>query len=210
MAENVFEWKLGEFIDKAASKSPTPGGGNVSSVVGALGAAMVCMVANLTLGKKGYEEHQDKVKEIIPKLEGIIAKLKELTAKDMEVFEEVVKAWRMPRETEEEKKKREEAIEEVTKKATMVPLEMCRACLEGLEIAKDLATYGNKSAISDVGVGAYLLLGALKGAMFSVDINLGALKDQEFKKKVEEERAKILGIAEELAQIAVVRTKERL
>ncbi len=208
--ENVFDWKLGEFIEKAASKSPTPGGGNVSSVVGALGAAMVCMVANLTLGKKGYEDYQDKVKEIIPKLEGIIEKFKELTLKDMEVFQEVVKAWKMPRETEEEKKKRAEAIEEATKKATMVPMDMCRACVEALEIAKDLATYGNKGAISDVGVGALLLLGALKGAMFSVDINLGALKDEEFKKSIEEERAKLLGTAEELAEFAVVRTKERL
>ncbi len=208
--EDVFGWTLGDFIDKAASKSPTPGGGNVSSVVGALGAAMVSMVANLTLGKKGYEDYQDKVNEILPKLEGIIKRFKDLTLKDMEVFQEVVKAWKMPKETEDEKKKRELAMEEATKKATMVPMEICRACIEALEIAKDLASYGNKGAISDVGVGAYLLLGALKGAMFSVDINLKSLKDESFKKSIEEERAKLLGKAQELTEFAVVRSKERL
>ncbi len=208
--EDVFGWSLGEFIDKAASKSPTPGGGNVSSVVGALGAAMVSMVANLTLGKKGYEEHQDKVKSIIPELESIIKRLKELTIKDMEVFQEVVKAWKMPKETDEERKKREKAMEEATKKATMVPMDVCRACIDALRIAEDLATYGNKSAISDVGVGAYLLLSALKGAMFSVDINLKSIKDQGFKKEVEEERAKLLGEAQELTEFTVVRSKERL
>ena len=194
----IYDKTLNEFLKEASSSSPTPGGGNVSAVAATLGASMVCMVANLTIGKKGYEEYQEQATEIRDKLLKIIEKLKELTEKDIEAFNKYMEAFRMPKNTEEEKEKRKKALQEAAKNATVVPLEISKTCLEILIEAEKLSKFGNKMAISDVGVGAYIAEACAKAAMYSVDINLPSIKDEEFKKEVEAQRAQILTKAEEL------------
>ncbi len=206
----LFDQSLNEFIAKAASNSPTPGGGNVSAVVGILAASMVSMVANLTLGKKGYEEVQDQARQAAEDLKNIIEKLKELTARDMAVFSKFMEALRMPKDTEEQKAKRTEAMQEAAKTATETPMEICRKCLEVLKIAVPLAAYGNKGAISDVGVGAYVAEAALRAAMLSVDINLPGIKDAAFVEKYKSERRQLFADADELKLMAVAKVKERL
>ncbi len=206
----LFNQSMNEFIEKAASNSPTPGGGNVSAVIATLAASMVSMVANLTIGKKGYEEVQDQAKKAADDLKGIIETLKDLTAKDMAVFSKFMEALRMPKDTEEQKATRTEAMQQAAKTATEVPMEICRQCLEVLKIAVPLATYGNKGAISDVGVGAYVAEAALRSAMLSVDINLPGIKDPAFVEKYRAERRQLFADADEMKLIAVAKVKERL
>jgi len=147
---------------------------------------------------KNYEEYQEQATEIRDKLVKIIEKLKELTEKDIEAFNKYMEAFRMPKNTEEEKEKRKKALQEAAKNATVVPLEISKTCLEILIEAEKLSKFGNKMAISDVGVGAYIAEACAKAAMYSVDINLPSIKDEEFKKEVEAQRAQILTKAEEL------------
>jgi len=207
---SIYENTLDEYLEAAASKSHTPGGGSVSAVVGANAAAMVSMVANLTLGKKKYADVQPEVEKILEGATGAIEKLKELTAADMEAFDRVMDAWRMPSETDEEKAAKEAALEPAVKNATEVPLRVCRTCLEVLKLAAWLAPIGNKTAISDVGVGAYVADAALRSAMLSVDINLPSLKDQEFRAAVEAEKQELLKAAEEIKTACVADVQKRM
>ncbi len=195
---SLYDKTLNEYLEVASSSSPTPGGGNVSAITATNAAAMVCMVANLTIGKKGYEEYQDDAKKVLEETTKIMEKLKELTQKDIDAFNKYMEAFRMPKNTDEEKEKRKQALQEAAKNATVVPLEISKTCLEILVQAEKLSKFGNKMAISDVGVGAYIAEACVKAAMYSVDINLPSIKDKEFVENVLQERAKIFTKAEEL------------
>ncbi len=210
MPENVYEMKFSDFIEIAASKSHTPGGGNVSAAVATLGAAMVAMVGNLTVSNKKYAEHHEAAQKLVDKVMDIIARLKQLTLDDMQAFDDYMAVFRMPKETDEEKKARAEAMQAAAKKATLVPLSICKACLEILEEADELSKYGNKMAISDVGVGAMVAEAALRSCMLSVDINLPSIKDQDFVQDVLNERARLFTKAEELKMLAMARVKEKM
>ncbi len=207
---SLYDKTINEFLEVAASSSPTPGGGNVSAVTATNAAAMVCMVANLTIGKKGYEDYQDQAKEILENTMKIMEKLKELTQKDIDAFNKYMEAFRMPKNTDEEKEKRKQALQEAAKNATIVPLEISKACLEILVEAEKLSKFGNKMAISDVGVGAYIAEACVKAAMYSVDINLPSIKDEEFVKKVTQERAEIFTKAEELKILTLANVNYRM
>ena len=207
---SLYEKTINEYLEVAASSSPTPGGGNVSAVTATNAAAMVCMVANLTIGKKGYEEYQDQAKEILDNTMKVMEKLKELTQKDIDAFNKYMEAFRMPKNTDEEKEKRKQALQEAAKNATIVPLEISKACLEILVQAEKLSKFGNKMAISDVGVGAYIAEACVKAAMYSVDINLPSIKDEEFVNKVKQERAEIFTKAEELKILTLANVNYRM
>ena len=207
---SIYEKSLNEYLEVAASKSPTPGGGSVSAVVAANAAAMVSMVANLTLGKKGYDDVQSLAKEVLDGATKAIADLKTLTARDMEAFDIFMKAWRMPADTPEQKKAKDEAMEKAAQNASTVPLEICKVCLEILKLAARFAPTGNKGAISDVGVGAYIAEAAMKAAMLSVDINLPSIRTESFKKMLVSERARLFTEAEELRTLAVADVRKRL
>lgn len=210
MSDRVYGKTLNEFIEVAASSSPTPGGGNVSAVVGTHAAAMVCMVANLTIGKKAYAEYEEDAKKVVMNMEAIIERLKALTNKDMEAFDQYMAVFRMPKETDADKKARADAMQTAAKNATNVPLDICRTCLDILIQAEALSSYGNKMAISDVGVGAMIGEAALKACMLSVDINLPSIKDAEFVAQVKAERARLFTEADELKTLALAKVKERM
>lgn len=207
---NIYGMTLNEYLEVASSKSPTPGGGSVSAVAAANASAMVSMVANLTLGKKGYEDVQDEVKDILDKSNQNMEEIKELTEKDMQAFQSFMEAWRMPSVTEEEKSRKNEAMEKAAQNASSVPMELCRACIAVLRQARRLAPIGNKTAISDVGVGAYLAEAALRSAMLSVDINLPLIKAEDFKVGLLAEKAALFAEAEELKLFALADVKKRL
>jgi len=202
MPENVYDMTLTKFLEAACSSSHVPGGGNVSAVVGAMGGSMIAMVANLTLGKKGYEAYQDQTQEILNAVQRSIETLKTLTLKDMEAFDDYMKAFRLPKNTDEEKKRRTDAIQAAAKIATTVPLTICRTCLALIKEANKLSRFGNKMAISDAGVGAYVCEAALRACMLSVDINLPSIKDPVFVSDVKNERARLFTEAAELSQKA--------
>jgi len=182
------EKSLKEYIANVASGDPTPGGGSVSALVGSLGAGLTSMVNNLTVGKKAYEELSNEIKEEITKnakeVEGLIEELNKIVDEDTKAFDKVMEAFKLPKETEEEKAVRREAIQEGYKIALEVPLRCAEKCLRLLELQDVFAKHGNINAITDVGVGTLLAYAGLEGALFNVTINLGSIKDQAFKDEI--------------------------
>jgi len=171
------------FLDELASNTPAPGGGSVAALSGALGAALVSMVCNLTLGKKGYEEVQDDIKALLEQSEALRAELTELLEADVAAYSGYSQAAKMPRGTEEEKAERAKAMEEAIKVATDVPLRIAEAAAKVMDLCMPAAEKGNKWAVSDAGVAVLVAEAALRSSALNVLINLGsfALKDEEFK-----------------------------
>lgn len=207
---DLFQKSLHDVIAVSASSSPTPGGGSVSAVTASFGAAMVAMVANLTIGKEKYKDIEPQVQDYLAQLQGIINKLEQLVADDMQEFENYMAVFKLPKQTEEEKAARAAAMEAAAKAATEVPLSIGEACLEILKIADALAPIGNKMAISDVGVGAHVAEASLKGALLSVDINLPVIKDQEYVSQAADRKNTLIAEAEKIKESAVSVVQSRL
>jgi formiminotetrahydrofolate cyclodeaminase len=206
---DLYALTLEEYLDVAASRSPTPGGGSVSAVCGANAAAMVLMVANLTLGKKGYESCQAVVKRIQSEAAEQMAALKRATADDMASFDAFMAAWRLPADTEADRAAKRGAQEQAARAACQPPLAIGRACLAILALARDLAPLGNKSAISDVGVAIYIAEAALRAALLSVEINLPHIHTAATAAQIRSEGARLLAEAEgqRLAGLDSVRSR---
>ncbi|MBC7246448.1 MAG: cyclodeaminase/cyclohydrolase family protein [Actinobacteria bacterium] len=168
------------FLDRLASRSPEPGGGAVSALTGALGAALVSMVGNLTLGKEKYADVQDQVEELLKSSEKLRDELQGLIQKDTEVYAEVSAAYKMPRESEEEKAARAASIQKALKTATEVPFEIAEKCLEVARISLTAAEIGNVGAVSDAGVAALLAEAAAQSAALNVKINVNSIEDRDF------------------------------
>ncbi|HBV89068.1 cyclodeaminase/cyclohydrolase family protein [Desulfosporosinus sp.] len=187
----IWEWSTEEFLTVSASSSPTPGGGSVSAYVGALAASMTCMVANLTIGKEKYKEVEPEAKEILAEAETVLNNLKTGLSQDIAEFSNFMDVLKLPKGTDEEKAARAAKMQEVLVSATDTPLGISQNCFRVLQLAQKLAPIGNKGAISDVGVSAYLAESALKSAMLSVDINLPGIKDEAYQERVKAERARL-------------------
>lgn len=181
-----------EFIDLLSSKEPVPGGGGASALVGAIGMALGSMVGNLTLGKKKYEMYQEDIKNILQKAKKLQDELILLVDKDAEVFEPLSKAYGLPRNTEEEKAKRDEVMEKALKAAGEVPLEIMKKSLEAINLHEELSVKGTKIAISDVGVGVAFCKSALLGASLNVYINTKLMKNREIAEKLNKEAEELL------------------
>jgi len=167
-------------------------------------------VGNLTVSNKKYEEFHAQAQAQVDRLMGVIEKLKELTNADIAAFDHYMGCFKLPKDTDEQKKARAAALEDAAQKATLVSLQICQCCLEILKEADELSKYGNKMAISDVGVGAMVGEAALRACMLSVDINLPSIKDQAFAAKVRSEREHLFVQAEELKILALARVKEKM
>lgn len=172
------------FLDELASDSPAPGGGSVAALSGALGTALSSMVCNLTLEKEKYEDVQHEIKDVFKKSEQLRKQLTELIDKDTQAFNDVIKAFKMPKETEEQKEKRKQAIQKGYKTATHVPLETAKACEKVLDISLVVAEKGNKNSITDAAVSALMAQAGVESAILNVKINLGSIKDDEFVKRI--------------------------
>lgn len=206
----MFDLSLRKVLEESASSAPTPGGGSVSAMVGCFGAAMVAMVGNLTVGKEKYKEYEPQVKVILDKAYDIIDKLEKLVDEDMAAFGTFMDVLKMPKETEEQKKERSEKMQQALKQATDTPLEIARVCLEALKIAEELSAFGNKGAISDVGVGAYVAEAALNSVLLSVDINVPSIKDADYVAKANAEKDRLIAEAKALREKAVSQVQERM
>ena len=187
------EKSVSNFLDELASNAPAPGGGSVAALSGALGAALVSMVCNLTLGKKGYEDVQDDIKDLLAQSEGLRKKLSDLLEADVAAYTGYSKAAKMPRATEEEKAERSKAMLAALKVATDVPLSIAEAAVKVMDLCMPAAEKGNKWAVSDAGVAVLMAEAALRSAALNVLINLGTLKDEEF---VNDRRAKLESLLE--------------
>jgi len=183
--------KVNGFLSELASSSPAPGGGSVAALAGSLGAALSSMVCNLTVGKEKYVDVQNEIKETLKKSEQLRKELTELIDKDTEAFNDVMKAFKMPKDTEEQKKKRSKAIQEGYKNAAMVPLETARTCEKILDVALIVAEKGNQNSITDAAVSALMTNAGVHSAVLNVKINLGSIKDIEFIDKISRELEEI-------------------
>ena len=180
------------FLDELASNSPAPGGGSVAALSGALGAALTSMVCNLTKTKQGYESVQDEIAEVLEKSEGLRKDLTDLIDKDTEAFNEVMKALKMPKETEDQKEQRRNAMQTAFKQASEVPLQTARKCVQILDVAYIAAVKGNKNSISDAAVSALMAQTGVQAAMLNVRINLSSIKDLEYVTQVTSELHELL------------------
>lgn len=183
----MLEKSCSTFIEELASKRPVPGGGGASAYIGALGMALGCMVGNLTLGKKKYQDVEPDIKRLLDSSEKVIEELKELVSKDAEVFYPLSQAYGMPQNTEEEKTEKEAVLQHALIAATQVPLDIAKTCLKAIELLEEYGIKGSRLAISDAGVGAIFCKAALQGAKLNVMINTKIMKDQELKSRIEHE-----------------------
>jgi formiminotetrahydrofolate cyclodeaminase len=168
------------FLDELASKSATPGGGSVSALMGAQSAALISMVCNLTIGKPKYAEVEVEMQALLEKSEALREKLTSLIKADVDVFNRLMAAYGLSKETDEEKAARTEAIQTVLKAATEVPMDCARACAEAIELSRCAANKGNHGVISDAGAAVMAGYSGLKSAALNVYINTGSLKDRQF------------------------------
>lgn len=185
------EMTLVEFAKQTASNSPVPGGGSIAALAGALSAALAQMVAELTVNKKGYEDAEEKMKELASKAEVIREKLLDDIKRDSESFNKYMEALKLPKETDEEKKIRSNMMQEGLKEAAIVPFEVASLAYEIMPLADEAVVSGNKNAVTDGLVSAMMARTAVLSALLNTRINLGSIKDQEFVKEYSEKVEKL-------------------
>ena len=192
---------IAKFLDELASEQPTPGGGGAAAIMGAVGAALVSMVANLTIGKKNYEAFDAELKATNAAAEKVRAELTEAIDEDVVAFNGVMGAYGLPRGTDEEKAARAAAIQAALKQATDAPLRAVKACHEVIKLSAVVAEKGNVNVISDAGVAVLAANAGLRSAALNVYINTKSIKDREF--------AEIrLGEVNALTELAALKTEE--
>jgi formiminotetrahydrofolate cyclodeaminase len=167
-----------QYFEELSSNSPTPGGGNVAAICGALASSLGIMVCNLTIGKKKYIDVETEIISFKDKLENCKKEFFDLANKDNNAFNKVMEAFKLSKETDEEKEIRTKKIEEATIHAAEIPSEVMRLCLEVLPILKLISEKGNKNSLSDTGVAISLIKTAVQGAYFNVLINCSSLNNQ--------------------------------
>ena len=197
------------FLDELASKSSTPGGGSAAAIMGAMGAALVSMVCNLTIGKQNYLDVEDDMKDVLRRAEELRERLTDMVRADVEVFDQVMAAYGLPKETDLQKTARSEAIQAALRAATEVPLKCARACAEAIALSHRVAEKGNRNVISDAGVAVLAAYAALRSAALNVYINAGAIKDTSFVEERLAELGQITNGADALTErvYALVRNK---
>lgn len=205
---------LKEYIAATASAEPTPGGGSVAAVVGSLGGALTNMVNNLTVGKKAYEAFSEELKLELAnnskEVEALVVDLSNIVDEDTKAFDKVMDAFKLPKETDEEKTLRSQAIQDGYKIALEVPLRCAEKCLRILQLQKVFAHNGNVNAITDVGVGVLLAYSGLEGALFNVTINLGSLKDEDFRTEISAKVSSLLAEGKKLKEESLEIVYKRL
>ena len=176
----MLEKKTTEFLEELSSSAPVPGGGGASAAAGAYAAALGLMVGNLTTGKKKYADVEEEICESMKKLEQLRDKLTRLVDEDAKAFEPLSKAYGMPKETEEQKKLKEQVMETALREACRVPLEIMEVSIEVMELLQVLEEKGSRLAVSDAGVGILFAKTSLEGASLNVFINIRLMKDRQY------------------------------
>ena len=178
-----------EFAMQTASNEPVPGGGSISALAGSLAAALTEMVAGLTIGKKKYADAEEEMKEAVEPMRAVCAQLLDDIQRDSESFDQYMQALTLPKDTEEEKAARTEAMQNGLKAAVEVPLSVAKAACGILPYAETMVVKGNKTAVTDALVATMMARTAVLGAGFNVKINLESIKDQEYVNRIGKEVA---------------------
>jgi len=184
---SLAELNLRAFANELSTDSPAPGGGSVAALCGALSAALSSMVANLTVGKKGYEKAQKELKALAVRAQKLKDELLRAVDLDSAAFNKVMDTFKLPKGTEAQKAERDKAVEAATKEATLVPFQVLEASIALMKMAKKAAIKGNKNSLSDAGVAGLAAQAAGEGAYFNVRINLPGIQDAEFKSRIKKQ-----------------------
>ena len=188
---NLQDLAVKEFIDKVTGNDPVPGGGSVSALNGSLAASLAAMVANLTVGRKKYAEVNDEMEGLSARLTGLSAQLLNDVDRDAEAYDRVFAAFKLPKETNEEKAVRTEAIQRETKYAAEVPMEVARTVHAMLPLIDTVARKGNSNAVTDACVAMMCARTAVLGALLNVRINLTSITDEAFVKEMSAEAERL-------------------
>ncbi len=184
------------FVNEVNANTAAPGGGSVSALTQSLGMSLIGMYQHLTMSKKKYSEMEESTKEqfenVFKLIEENIHQMLAFIDKDTEAFSDLMLCFKMPKETEEEKKERSKEIQLKTIDIIEVPLAVSKMGLEVLEAIETIIDHGNKNAITDAGCGVLMIYAGIEGALLNVLVNLGSLKDVAQKEKYETEMNRIL------------------
>jgi glutamate formiminotransferase / formiminotetrahydrofolate cyclodeaminase len=167
------------FLETLASPEPTPGGGSAAAYSCAAGAALIAMVARLTIGRKKYADAEEQMRAVLAKAESLRQEMQAAVTQDTAAFDALMAAYRLPKETEQQQDRRSQVVEQATLQATRVPLLVAQRAVEVMEIALQVIVFGNLNAISDGATGAAMAQAALTGAGYNVRINIPGLQDQQ-------------------------------
>jgi formiminotetrahydrofolate cyclodeaminase len=201
---------IDKFLDDLASSAATPGGGSAAAIVGAMGAALVGMVCNLTIGKKKYAEVEEEMKAVLTEAEALRHRLTGMIEDDVKAFDAVMAAYGMPKETDADKEKRSAAIQEALKLATDVPLRCCHAAREVIDLGAKASDKGNLGVISDAGVAVLAAYAALRSAALNVYTNAKMITDKSFADAKLRELETLLSGAEKATEDAYELVKGKL
>lgn len=211
MEQRTLDTTVPAFLDALASNAPAPGGGGAAAVTGAMGAALVSMVCNLTIGRQRYAQAENEMRELLDRAESLRAELQELAEDDVAAFNRLSAAYKLPRVTESDIAIRRDAIQASLKRATEVPLRTARAAAAILPLCPPVAERGNQAAVSDIGVAALLAHAAVQSALLNVEINLRTIDDSLYTNQVRSEVARLtehLGVeAEQVNQLVASKIK---
>ncbi len=212
MVENTSDGEvtLVQFLDAVADGNATPGGGSVSALAGSLGSALVEMVARLTLGKKGFEAQAPEFEKILAEAHGHREALAQGIIQDISAYQEVMKAYLLPKTTPEEKKSRREKIQKSLKKAADPPLFTAATSLKVMKLCQVAVEKGNPNAVSDAAVGALLAEAALLGGIYNVLVNLSGLEDKRFVETMKKELRRLEDDGKKTKEEIMARLRDRL
>ena len=196
----LVDLKVKEYLDILISDEPAPGGGSVSALAGAQGAALMSMVCDLTIMKKKYADDHQLCEGLKAEARELYTELSAAIDKDTDAYNLVAAAFKMPKETDEEKAARKKAIADGTLEATKVPYSVMQMGMKGLEIADKLYGHFNTNCASDYGVGVLNFMACIKGAWLNVKINLPGVKDEAFAAECEATGKEIMARGEEIAK----------
>lgn len=197
------ELTVKDFLNKVGGSDPVPGGGSIAALNGAIASALAAMVANLTIGKKNYADCEELMKQIAERAAGLKEEFVADVDRDSEAYDRVFACFKMPKATDEEKAARSAAIQEATKFAAQVPMEVARRAYGLMDTIAQVARKGNQNAVTDACVAMMAARSAVLAALMNVRINLGSLKDKEFALAMQAE-------ADGLEQQALAKEKELL
>ncbi|HOT63863.1 MAG TPA: cyclodeaminase/cyclohydrolase family protein [Dysgonamonadaceae bacterium] len=183
---NLQDLTLKQFLEKTANNEPVPGGGSISALHGAVAAALTEMLANITIGKKNYSAVEETMKLNATKASALRTEFLTDIDRDAEAYNLVFQAFRLPKDTDEQKVLRSEKIQEATKVAALVPMEVAERAFELLDLISETTRKGNKNAITDGCVAMMTCRTAVLGALLNVRINLASIKDERFVKELSE------------------------
>ena len=206
----LIDMSLRSFAEETASESPAPGGGSVAAYASTMGVALATMVANLSSHKRGWDERWAEFSDVAERGVILQAQLVALVDADTAAFNRIMEAYGLPKSTQEQKGIRHQAIQDATKHAIEIPMQVARLSMQAMQVAQEMAASGNPNSITDAGVGAMAIRTGVKGAILNARVNLADLEDDQFAAKTKEECAQMWREVEELESAVLMRVDEVL